>query len=148
MDLLEAKQLAERLMLEHALSVRWQFRFDSAKRRFGSCNYTKRVITLSKWLTWLNDETEVRDTILHEIAHAKAGQAAGHGPRWKAHARALGCSAERCFRVDQVAMPKAKYRGVCPACRRTIFRDKKRNISCGHCSRRYQPKYAFVWTNA
>ena len=35
---------------------------------------------------------EVRDTILHEIAHALAGAKARHGPAWKAIAKRLGAT--------------------------------------------------------
>lgn len=35
-------------------------------------------------------------TVMHEIAHALAGSAAGHGPVWKRQMRALGQSPERC----------------------------------------------------
>ena len=38
------------------------------------------------------DPREVRDTILHEIAHALAGAKAKHGPAWKAIARRLGAT--------------------------------------------------------
>ena len=34
-------------------------------------------------------EAEIRDTILHEIAHALAGPEARHGARWKAIARRI-----------------------------------------------------------
>lgn len=33
----------------------------------------------------------VENVILHEIAHALAGQEAGHGPRWRAVALWIGC---------------------------------------------------------
>ena len=40
------------------------------KVSLGTCSYVKKTIYLAKWYTELNDESEVRDTILHEIAHA------------------------------------------------------------------------------
>jgi len=39
------------------------------------------------WLTRVSED-EVRDTILHEIAHFKAGLKAGHGRPWKEACRA------------------------------------------------------------
>jgi predicted SprT family Zn-dependent metalloprotease len=39
---------------------------------------------------------QVRDTVLHEVAHAIAGNRAGHGPEWKEVAKRIGCSATRC----------------------------------------------------
>ena len=38
------------------------------------------------------NEEEIRDTVLHEIAHAIAGPEAGHGPLWKATARRIGAT--------------------------------------------------------
>jgi hypothetical protein len=38
----------------------------------------------------------LRNTMLHEIAHAIAGHAAGHGPVWRAAARKVGATPERC----------------------------------------------------
>lgn len=35
------------------------------------------------------------DTLYHEVAHALAGHAAGHGPAWKAMCRKLGAQPER-----------------------------------------------------
>jgi len=67
-----ARILAVTLMQQHGL-VGWTFKFDHARRRFGCCNFTRRTISLSRPLTFLNDDAEVRDTILHEIAHALAG---------------------------------------------------------------------------
>jgi hypothetical protein len=59
-------------MREHQLLPKWSFQFDSAKLAFGKCNFTDRVISLSRHLVELNNEAEVRDTVLHEIAHALA----------------------------------------------------------------------------
>jgi hypothetical protein len=53
---------------------------DSAVRRFGTCRYSRKLITLSRQLIELNDQARVLDTILHEIAHALAGPKTGHGP--------------------------------------------------------------------
>ena len=79
MDLQHARQLAIDLIEAHGLAPRWKFAFDRAIRRFGNCDYTRRRITLSAPLTLLNDEEKVKDTILHEIAHALAHE--GGRPR-------------------------------------------------------------------
>ena len=84
----DAAQLARSLMIQHGLSG-WAFRFDHARRRFGSCRYGEKTITLSRPLTLLNDDGQVRDTVLHEIAHALC-PGDGHGPNWKAACRRLG----------------------------------------------------------
>ena len=71
-DLDDATRLAFLYMRLHELDD-WQFRLDRATSRFGSCNHRCKTITMSRLLVTLNDKREVRDTILHEIAHALAG---------------------------------------------------------------------------
>ncbi len=43
----------------------------------------------------MRDE-EVKDTILHEIAHALVGKAHHHDDVWRAKALEIGCSGRRC----------------------------------------------------
>src|SRR5918993_2384857 len=93
MNLYEAAHLARSLMKEHGLDG-WAFGFDHARRRFGACNYTRRRITLSRPLVLLNGIDEVRDTILHEIAHALC-PSDKHGPRWRATCRRLRARPKR-----------------------------------------------------
>ena len=89
MNLQDAESLAIRLIREH-LDSSWSFRWNRRQRAFGLCNYTKKTIELSRVLTETETEYATRQTILHEIAHAIAGFDAGHGPKWKFHARQLG----------------------------------------------------------
>lgn len=106
MNLAAAEGLARQLMNEHGLS-HWTFAFDRAERRFGLCSWTHKRITLSAKLTLLNDIEPVRETILHEIAHALA-PGDGHGPIWRAMCRKLGIPAERCFTEKDVVLPARK----------------------------------------
>jgi hypothetical protein len=87
MILKDAEALAQQLMSEHGLS-HWHFEFDRAVRRFGFCMYGIRTITLSRKFTLLNSEPEVRNTILHEIAHALVGPNHGHDKVWRTNAKA------------------------------------------------------------
>ena len=113
MELLEAQRLAEELLRLHKLSPKWTFRFDRSKVAFGKCYYGKREITLSRYLVELNNEPEVRDTILHEIAHALAPRGAGHNSAWQAIARSIGCNGERCYGAD-VTRPRAEVQRSLP----------------------------------
>ena len=62
MDLNKAERLARRLMGKHGLSE-WLFVWrDNWKSVFGACNRTRRIIYLSRPLTELNSENEVKDT--------------------------------------------------------------------------------------
>ena len=89
--LLEVAGQARELMDEHGLHG-WTFRFSAAKSRLGECRERERHIRLSRRHAVNGDPREVRDTILHEIAHALAGAKAGHGPAWKAVARRIGAT--------------------------------------------------------
>jgi predicted SprT family Zn-dependent metalloprotease len=145
MNILDAKRLAERLMKTHKLTPAWSFHFDSAKVRFGKCDYGKREITLSRHLVELNDEAEVRDTILHEIAHALVRPSVGHGQAWQRIAHAIGCNARRCY-GDEVVRPKPRHKGTCPACHRVVYRHRRVMIACAHCSPVFDKRFAFIWS--
>lgn len=93
MDLYTAETLATELMVEHGLiDSGWTLHFDGAESRLGVARHDKRHISLSRPHTLAGDEAQVRNTILHEIAHARVGAQHGHGPVWKAMARAVGAS--------------------------------------------------------
>ena len=70
-----AKQ-ADRLLLEHNLTD-WRFTFDNAPSRGGKCSYRDQVISISEQFCFKVNDEEITDTILHEIAHALAGE--NHG---------------------------------------------------------------------
>ena len=136
MDQQDARVLALSLMRQHGLPVKgWSFNFDEAKKRFGVCKYKSKSIGLSRPLTLLNTEAEVRDTILHEIAHALAGHAAGHGPEWKKVAASIGAKPVRCFSTDKVNTVKGRYRYRCYGCGHTTNRHKRPSspIACRKC---------------
>lgn len=97
MDLDDARRLAEKMMAEHGLAADgWVFRFDGAVKRLGQCDHTHRRITVSRHMAGAcDDERPLVQTMLHEIAHALAGAGVGHGPAWKAQARAIGYTGGR-----------------------------------------------------
>jgi predicted SprT family Zn-dependent metalloprotease len=134
----DAKMLALALMSEHGLAD-WRFRFDHARRRFGSCRYAARLITLSRPLVLLNSPEQVRDTILHEIAHALT-PGDGHGPRWKSRCLQIGANPTRCYGDDSVRSPArspARYRLGCRRCDWWIDRRRRtrHRYICRRCQR-------------
>jgi len=135
MILHDAKYLAIQLMAVHDLfDTGWSFEFDGAKRRLGCCNFTHKRISLSKHVVLLNDENIIRNTILHEIAHALVGRNHGHDSIWRQKALEIGCDGNRlCGNSVRV---EGKYKAECGSCGRIIFthRIKKKSASCGICS--------------
>jgi predicted SprT family Zn-dependent metalloprotease len=138
MDPLAAERLAHSLLSQHGLAD-WGFAFDHARRRLGSCDYRERRITLSRPLTTLNPEAVVRDTILHEIAHALT-PGARHGRAWRAQAAALGAEPRACVRASDIATPPAPYSLVCDLCSLRIdrYRQPRRRALCLRCHQRHQ----------
>ena len=84
-------ETARALMDEHGLGE-WTLAFLEAERRLGDCNFQERVIRIGRTHALDASEAEIRDTILHEIAHALAGPEARHGARWKAVATRIGAT--------------------------------------------------------
>jgi len=144
MELGAARALAELLIDRHGLTG-WRLVFDRAKTRAGVCRSARHEIGLSATLTLLHAEAEVRDTILHEIAHALVGPAHGHDAVWKAKAREVGCPAARCMPSDVPRAP-APWVGTCPAGHiAERHRRPQRLASCRQCSPDFDPSHLFDW---
>jgi predicted SprT family Zn-dependent metalloprotease len=149
MDLKRAQQLALDLMEQHNLMEKgWRFGFDTAKRRFGCCNYSYKEITLSRALVLVNDEDRVKNTILHEIAHALVGRGHGHNSVWKRKAIEIGCDGKRCYTTQNTVVPEAKYIAVCSTCgyKHKKHRLTKKTSACGVCCKgTFQSKYVLTF---
>jgi len=150
MNINKAIQLAVIEMEKHNLiSQGWTFRMDNAKRRFGLCEFTNKVISLSRYMTHLNEEAEVLDIIRHEIAHALAGFKAGHGILWKRKAIEVGARPEMYYSENKkIVKVKGNYEAVCPSCGNVSrrFRAPKANYSCSLCCPpHFNAEYLLVW---
>lgn len=145
MDLRDAFALAEHLLAAHGLDD-WTPAYDNAKRRAGVCRFGPKVLGLSAPLTMLHDGDEVRDTILHEIAHALVGPRHGHDETWRAVAREIGCSGLWCVSEDAPRVQTA-WLGVCPE-GHSIGRHRRpeRVASCRECSSSFDPAHLLTWT--
>lgn len=134
MHTLDATELAQCLMREHQLQD-WSFGFNRAKRQLGICLYGERRIELSVHFVRANDEAAVRDTILHEIAHALAGPRAGHGRTWKAVCARIGAQPQRTDRHAQ--MPRGLWQATCGHCGQVHHRHRRpargRTYICRSC---------------
>lgn len=153
MNLKQAEKLAWALINEHLYKVtgdNWDFMFDRSVRRFGCCSYRLKRITLSAALTKANDESAVRDTVLHEIAHALAGVGSGHGPKWREVALSIGCNGERTYSAATTVLPPLKWMVTCETCGYVRQYGRRRIVACGRCCRKFNggmftPKFAFRW---
>lgn len=80
---------ARKLMDDHGLE-HWALLFSAGQRSLGACRSRDKTILLSRHHALNANSKEVKDTVLHEIAHALAGPKAGHGPVWKEIASRIG----------------------------------------------------------
>ncbi len=145
MKLEDAQALTEVYMEQYKLQ-NWSFKFNKEKRRFGYCNHSQRIISLSEPLTTLNEEKNVENTILHEIAHALVGHFHSHDNVWKTKAKQLGCNGHRCY-DSSIIEPKGLHQYQCPVCGniKHTYRLLKCKHSCGKCSPNvYDEKYVRV----
>lgn len=137
MNLRNAKILANETLIEYGLTD-WQIKIDGAVTRCGYCEHSKRRIGLSRHYVELNNEASVKNTILHEVAHALVGYRHGHNVVWQMKARAIGCSATRLASPD-VVMPEGKITLYCPKCGYSSNRHRRprTRLACGDCCRQH-----------
>lgn len=157
MTIQEVTKLATSLMEEHGLNwPGWGFRVSRSKLHLGRCCWNRfggGTIEFSKEYLGISRD-EIVDTILHEIAHAKAGNQAGHGPEWKRICRQIGAKPDAKADLKE-GKPAWKWTGVCPnnpkhTMQRHALTDRGRSMACGKCCNlfndgKYDHKFLFEW---
>lgn len=137
--------MAQSLMLEHLEDRDWSFGFDNGRRRAGLCSYTDKKITVSKYLSLVHSIDDVRQTMLHEIAHALCGPKEGHSKKWLATAKKIGYRNET-YTGDEIAKEFAPYRGLCPSGHQHYrYQKPKRLYSCHLCAKGFNKAYLIDW---
>jgi predicted SprT family Zn-dependent metalloprotease len=106
------RQLALERMAAHGLHE-WSFGFNRRKRTLGVCFFHRRTIELSMPFVERNGPDEIRDTVLHEIAHALVGPGHGHDAVWKRKCLEVGAKPVRC---GQAEMPEGCWQARCKGC--------------------------------
>ena len=149
MILADARQLARNEMDKNGLKD-WHFTFDKSVSRFGVCRYTDKTIGLSLHLTSLNNTDRVKDTILHEIAHALVGHGQGHNNVWRTQAIQLGNSGTRCYSNTDTITPPKRFKGICPNCKIETLKNARTKTACGKCCKlnnngKFTSDYLFKW---
>jgi predicted SprT family Zn-dependent metalloprotease len=123
----ETRRLALDLMGSHGLAD-WSFGFNQRKRSMGLCRYARKAIELSSHFVYRNGSAEIRDTILHEIAHALVGQEHGHDAVWQAKCREIGATPRRCGPAD---MPQGHWQARCGSCSSLFSRHRRPKTQAG-----------------
>ena len=132
-------QLLERHLNTGAPATWWRFRFETATGRAGICRYTTRTVALSVSYVLRAPWNNIRDTLLHEVAHAIVGPGHAHNAVWQTAAWRIGRTAHRCstvthslkrwvgecprcrdWRFSQRLTAKLRQRSICPRCRSRI----------------------------
>jgi hypothetical protein len=145
MDPSAALALAASLLAEHGLHD-WTVTLDRARTRAGACRFARRQVSLSAPLTRLHSEAEVRDTILHEVAHALVGPGHQHDEVWRATALRIGGSGQRCVPPDAPRVA-GDWVGRCPAGHeRHRHRRPQRPQSCARCRPTFDARHLLSWT--
>ncbi len=103
-------KLCRELMTQHGMGPEWKVKQLNSKKTRGHCNIRSKVIGLSKHLLANDPESSVRNTILHEIAHALT-PGHHHDAVWKAKALEIGCNGQRCG--EQIQNIQTKYAAKC-----------------------------------
>ena len=154
MTIFEVQEYAKAKIEEFLPGAGYTFKFDHAKKRFGQCSYTRKTISLSKPLTEINlgeNLWQIKDTILHEIAHAlsyirygKIGL--GHNSYWQRTCIEIGANPKRTYSASEVNIVKGKFLYVCNTCGKEVRFHKrlKSERACGKCCKEFNNgKFSF-----
>ena len=102
------------LMREHGITRKgWVLVWNQSVDTLGETHWSNKTIYLSERYARANSDHEVRDTVLHEIAHVLAGPRAGHGKKWQEIAKRIGANGKAKFTPTKF-QEFTPYVGFCP----------------------------------
>ena len=84
------------------------------KSSLGVCDFVERKIYIAVSAIQLLPEANIKEIILHEIAHALAGYDAGHGPEWQSIARRVGSNGSREAEASVESIVRTRLKGKSP----------------------------------
>lgn len=137
MELDKAREIAESMIVKYCPD--FAFEFSNTRTILGQCNYKKKLIRLSDPYTILNNEESVKETIIHEIAHALT-KGEKHNHIWKSKVLELGGKHIKSTCDNKsVICPRKSYIYICPCCKSRVYRHRKiiRSMSCSKCCNKY-----------
>jgi predicted SprT family Zn-dependent metalloprotease len=118
----DAIALAKGLIKQH-LGKRWRLKLNKRHTSLGRCDFDQKVIELSIYFIDHNNADAVGEIILHEIAHALAGDTAGHGSLWAEQCRRLNIEPTVVYHDKK--MPDGKWVATCNKCTRQYNKQYK-----------------------
>lgn len=113
--ILYIERLARQLLDQHGLQD-WQFKLCSSKHRVAVCKHGLKRIEYSTHYLAKTSEEKIKDTILHEIAHALVGKGHGHDASWRLKCLEIGARPERLAGEETVTTAKPNYIIECSGC--------------------------------
>lgn len=143
-------RFARKKLNEHGLK-NWVVNFNGRiKRAVGKCKPRKKQIDLaSTYFIEYGDEIsdeELKDVILHEIAHAldfKRRGTSDHSRRWKQVAREVGANPSRTTQLPRsIKKAVADWKRECPQCGWTSYYHSKPTAGgklCPECHESWHP---------
>lgn len=133
MNLFDASILAKQLISDYV--PMYTFKWNNYKNTFGLCDYRTKTIFISRPLTQLCDDETVRNTIMHEIAHAMHPRA-GHGRAWQMQMIRFGLEPSRLCNAEIDKSSIANWEAKCSYCTRVVHMIRKPRVkrSCKNCS--------------
>ncbi len=92
----------------------WVLKLSHQRRHLGYCNPVRKTISVSLLYMERNPFHIMKDTLLHEIAHAihfiETGKM-GHNNGWKVVAQRVGCAPVRCASLQGSGCPRVSTAG-------------------------------------
>lgn len=146
------RSLSVALMTQHDVFPKYSFSIVEGLDYLGMCFYPpRREIWLDQHFALHASEDLVKETILHEIAHAltkrrfreyPSHSVPSHGKEWKAVAREIGtppfaCATRTPTPLNPDIRPEHKWIGTCTDCgwqHGWIRKPRDMRRSCGSCS--------------
>lgn len=122
----EILTLGQDILKQYGLDIKgWKITFDTAKKRGGACHYRTKTISLSKAIMATATDAEIRETILHETAHALT-PGHSHDHVWKSMLISMGGTGARTHNME---VPKGRYEMYCSRCESVIgYRHQKQGM--------------------
>jgi predicted SprT family Zn-dependent metalloprotease len=133
-------------MDEHGLT-RWKIGWNRAKKTHGMCQHSTWTLTFSTVAFDHIGEAEVRETILHEIAHALVGPGHEHDSTWRSMYRRIGGTGGQFVSQEAAKAIPTAWVPRCPAGHtgHGLHRAPLRVKGCGQCSRTWKPETVMTW---